>query len=109
MVDNLFLVALGNTIDMGEFTKYLDTLTQVKDWFYSLPNSVFVVVQSSTQDLYKQFSEKYPKKRFFITKVVLADCEGWMPENHWDKIKAVFGQGEADGVEKNKPKTKDGE
>jgi len=26
-----------------------------------------------------------------VIKLILKDCEGWLPEKHWDKIKAFFG------------------
>jgi hypothetical protein len=65
-------------------TDFLDTLEGIDDWFYSIPNSVFIVGTVPARTLSKKFIEKFGTHRHFVTLVSTRARAGWMPKEHWN-------------------------
>jgi hypothetical protein len=65
-----------------EVTEYLDTVEEITNWFYSLPNMVFVETEISAKELSKLVEAKFGAHRHFITKVS-ATRWGRLPKEQW--------------------------
>jgi hypothetical protein len=63
---------------------FLDTLDGVEQWFYSIPNSVFIVGTVPARMLSKKLVEQFGEHRHFITIVSKTARAGWMPTRHWN-------------------------
>ena len=72
--------------DREDVAKYLDTLDGVENWFYSLPNSIFIVGDVTARTLSKKFIEKFGEHRHFVTLVSKTARAGWMPKDHWSVL-----------------------
>ncbi len=66
-----------------QVTSFLDTLEGVEQWFYSIPNSVFIIGTVPARTLSKKFVEKFGQHRHFVTLVSKKARAGWMPKEHW--------------------------
>lgn len=86
MRNRIYIIVLGVGFIREELTKFLDTIVEVQDWFYSMPSSIFVVSSLGAEDLYQRIQAKFGQKRFFITELSQSNRQGWMPTEHWTKI-----------------------
>lgn len=85
----VYLIVLGAEINREDFTNFLDASSElVSDWFFSMPNSLFVVSRRTACDLYNTINTKFKDKRIFITQVGV-NRQGYMPTTHWEKINNV--------------------
>lgn len=66
-----------------QVTEYLDTLEGVETWFYSMPNSIFIVGRVPARDLSSQIVQRFGEHRHFVTLVSKGARAGWMPRSHW--------------------------
>lgn len=84
----LYLIAYDEKIDRNALKGFLTKSTGIGQWFYSIPQSIFVYSSSSAQELYEQIAEAFPTHgRFFVTSVPYHNSQGWLPNNHWEIIK----------------------
>ncbi len=66
-----------------QVTSFLDTQEGVEQWFYSIPNSIFIVGTIPARTLSKMLMEKFGEHRHFITIISKKARAGWMPKDHW--------------------------
>ncbi len=83
----LYLLVLGTTLKLEDVKQYVDRQSAITDWFYSMPNSMFLVSEMSASDIYKGIRSVFKEGRLFITEVSPQNREGWLPRDHWGKIK----------------------
>lgn len=83
----LYLLVLGATIKLEDVKQYVDKQNDIKDWFYSMPNSMFLVSELSASDLYQRLRLVFKDGRLFITEVSGQNRQGWLPRDHWEKMK----------------------
>lgn len=72
--------------DREDVAEFLDSLEGVNDWFYSIPNSIFIVGNLSARKLSKKFIEEFGEHRHFVTLVSKKARAGWMPKDHWNLL-----------------------
>ncbi len=70
--------------DRGDVAKYLDTVAGVENWFFSMPNSVFIIGTVPARQLSKLLVDRFGEHRHFITIVSKKARAGWIPKEHWD-------------------------
>ena len=85
----LYLLVLGATLTFDEVKNFIDGQQCVRDWFYSMPNSMFLVSDLSAPEIYDRIRSKFKEGRVFITEVSPNNRQGWMPRSHWAKINKV--------------------
>lgn len=69
--------------DRDDVSKFLDTVEGVENWFFSIPNCVFIVGTVPAKQLSKLLVEHFGEHRHFITIVSKKARAGWMPKEHW--------------------------
>jgi len=74
--------------DRDDVVKFLDTVNGVEDWFFSIPNCVFIVGTVPARQLSKLLVERFGEHRHFITIVSKKARAGWMPKEHWNLLPA---------------------
>ena len=67
-----------------QVTAHLDTWTPIKNWFYCLPNMVFIETNLSAKALSEGLSNKFGKHRHFISRVSSNDRWGVLPKDQWN-------------------------
>lgn len=88
-VRRLHLIVCDDKLKRSELTSFLDDEKDFGQWFYSMPNSLFVYSTLPAAGVYKRIKERFPGHgRFFVTAVPYHDSKGWMPNNHWEIIHA---------------------
>jgi hypothetical protein len=86
-MSNAYLyVFTPDNFERKDVSDFLNTLDGIDDWFYSIPNSVFIVGTVPARSLSKHFTERFGKHRHFITLVSKKARAGWMPKEHWDAL-----------------------
>ncbi len=72
-----------NDFDRDQVGRFLDTLDGVENWFYSIPNAVFIIGDVPAKTLSKKLVEKFGQHRHFVTLISRKARAGWMPKEHW--------------------------
>jgi hypothetical protein len=88
-MSNAYLYVFSSeTFDRADIGKFLDTLEDegVENWFYSIPNSVFIVGTMPARELSKRLREHFGEHRHFVTLVSKKAKAGWMPKDHWQLL-----------------------
>ena len=85
----LYLVASSEAIARKELTDYIESIPECSDWFYSIPNCTFVFASMSAHELFTKVRNRFPgDSRMFVTEVPTDNCQGWIPQKHWNLIYA---------------------
>lgn len=83
-MSNAYLyVFTGKDFGREEVGEFLDTIENVDNWFFSMPNSVFIVGTVPARRMSKMLVEKFGQHRHFITLISKSARAGWMPKEHW--------------------------
>ena len=82
----LYLLVLGATLNLEEVKNFVDGQECITDWFYSMPNSIFLVSGSVANDIYNLLRSRFNEGRMFITEVSPNNRQGWLPRDHWNRI-----------------------
>lgn len=83
----LYYVAIPAEFNRTDIVNYLEKIPQCIFWFYSLPNSFFMYSTFSAFDLYEKIVTKFGKKDgLFVMEIVAQNCQGLLPQEHWDII-----------------------
>lgn len=85
----LYLAIFNSKIDREQLKVFLDTLSGVTNWFYSMPNSIFIVSTLTAAELFTQIENKFGQNRFFLTEVHQINRQGRMPTEHWDIVSSL--------------------
>lgn len=85
----LYLIAHSDAYKREELIAHIESSSRTGEWFYSMPNSLFVHANMSACELYEFIARRFGKQnRIFITEVPYCNSQGWIPGGHWDIIKA---------------------
>lgn len=88
-MSNAYLyVFTPNGFDRKEVATFLDSIDGVEDWFYSIPNSVFIVGTVPARTLSRKLTEKFGQHRHFVTLISKKARAGWMPKEQWSRLPA---------------------
>lgn len=77
--------------DVASVTQFFDEMDGVDDWFYSIPNSIFLVGTVSARELSKRFMERFGEHRHFVTIISKKARSGWLPKSHWPRLDKADG------------------
>jgi len=74
-----------NGFDVKDVTSYLDSVEGVEDWFFSIPNSIFIVGTTVTaRKLSSLLRGRFGDHRHFVTLIPQKGRAGWLPKDHWN-------------------------
>ena len=65
---------------------FLDTRSEVKNWFAFLPTAIFVISDHSAQQLAEAIRTGKPGISFVITAMPDGKNDGWLGKNVWEFI-----------------------
>jgi hypothetical protein len=85
-VAKTYLVVLSGKYPHQAVVDYLDKHPRIDNWFFSFPNSVFVVTEMSARELSRVIQAPFGKYRHFVTRVS-TDRWGRLPTKHWTLFK----------------------
>jgi hypothetical protein len=83
MTNAYLYVFTSNNFDQNDVGSFLDTLEGIETWFYSMPNSVFIVGSVPARTLSKKLRERFGQHRHFVTLISKTARDGWLPKDHW--------------------------
>jgi len=83
MSNAYLMVFTPEGFDRKEVADFFDAMDGVENWFYSLPNSIFIVGSVPAKVLSKRFLEKFGQHRHFVTIISKKARAGWLPKDHW--------------------------
>ena len=86
MINAYLYVFTPKGFDRKDVTDFLDTLDGVVNWFYSIPNCVFIVGSVPARTLSRKLTEKFGEHRHFVTLISKKARAGWMPKEHWKDL-----------------------
>ena len=66
-----------------EIRKFLDEQSRILHWRYDLPNTFYLISESSAEELYKIFQNFNQKHGGFIISEVGSNTQGWLPKRTW--------------------------
>ena len=82
----LFVFATPADFTREDVTDFFDKMEGVETWFYSIPNSIFLVGTVPAKTLSKRYIERFGKHRHFVTLISKKARDGWMPKDHWSLL-----------------------
>ena len=85
-----YLILLRPTVDREDFTKYWDSVRPTDDWFYMMPNSIFITTDLTSRQISELIMKKYGNIDHVVTKVT-KDTWGWAVEEYWKRMKPYPG------------------
>ena len=74
------------TFSQQEVADFLDKTEGIDTWFYSMPNSMFIVGTVPARTLSRLLKERFGEHRHFITIISKKANAGWMPKDHWSLL-----------------------
>lgn len=81
-----YLFVYSNDLGTREDVKNaVDSIKDILHWRYDLPNSFYIISESSASKISEQIREKLGNKRFIITEIS-TNKQGWLPRKTWDLI-----------------------
>lgn len=86
-MEKVYLVVFADPIKREELKSYIESLPDIKVWFFSIPQSMFVVAGIDANSIYKKIASRFSNHgNLFVTEVPRKNCQGWMPASHWKLI-----------------------
>lgn len=83
-MEKVYMIGFAEPIKRDELKSYIEALPEIKAWFYSIPQSIFVVANIDANAIYKKIVSRFPTHgNIFVTEVPRRNCQGWMPASHW--------------------------
>jgi hypothetical protein len=68
-----------------EVQNFLDTRSEVLNWYACMSNAIFIVSDQTAETLQKAISEfNTGKNAYFIILDVKTDKQGWLPRRAWE-------------------------
>ncbi len=83
--------------------KYLDSLSQIINWRYDLPNSFYLVSELSAEEIADLILEYTKEKGRFLVTELASNKQGWLTNISWAMVNKKLDPAE---VDKEFPKTK---
>jgi len=85
-MSNAYILVFSSEIDRKSVSDFFDSMDGIDNWFYSLPNSIFLVGSVPALTISKRFMERFGQKRHFVTLISKKARQGWMPKKHWNLL-----------------------
>ena len=83
-MEKIYMICFADPIKRDDLKSYIEALPEIKAWFYSIPQSMFVVASIDANTLYKKVVSRFPEHgNVFVSEVPRRNCQGWMPAAHW--------------------------
>jgi hypothetical protein len=89
MSNSYLYVFSPKSVQRSEVGEFLNEMAGVEDWFFSMPNAVFIIGSVPARALSKNFIERFGQHRHFITLISKKARAGWMPKDHWRLLDAA--------------------
>lgn len=83
MSNAYLLVFTPGDFERDDVAELFDKMEGVENWFYSIPNSIFIVGTVPARTLSKRFMERFGQHRHFVTIISKKARGGWLPKEHW--------------------------
>lgn len=83
MSNAYLLIFTPKGFTQDDVSEFLDKMEGVENWFYSIPNSIFIVGTVPARTLSKRFIERFGEHRHFVTLISKKARGGWLPNEHW--------------------------
>lgn len=81
-----YLFVYSNDLGTRETVKNaVDSIKDILLWRYDLPNTFYIISESSANEISERIREKLGDKRFIITEIS-TNKQGWLPRKSWDLI-----------------------
>lgn len=75
---------MGNREEMKTL---LNSIPEITDWRYDLPNSFFIQSELNAKKLGGLIKRQKPDSRYFLTEINPSNRQGWLPTSTWDFLK----------------------
>jgi hypothetical protein len=83
MKKRAYIMAFSSRRDRDEIKDFLNSRSDIHDWYICFRNAVFLLATSSADELAEAYHERFPDApRVFIAHVD-EDRQGWMPSRGW--------------------------
>lgn len=86
-MSNAYLyVFIPKNFSQQDVAELLDRTEGIENWFFSMPNSMFIIGNIPSRRLSKLLMERFGEHRHFITLISKKARAGWMPKEYWKFI-----------------------
>jgi len=87
MILKPFLLVFDNSQLMRQaILDYLDTRSDVKNWFAFLPTSIVIISDQTAYKLAEIIRQKFPDVLFIISEIPVGSNDGWLDGRVWSFI-----------------------
>jgi len=81
-----YILVYSNDLGTREIVKNtIDSMKIIDIWRYDLPNSLYLISESTADEIAREIRERLGDKRFFITEIS-TNKQGWLPRKSWNLI-----------------------
>lgn len=89
-----FLIVFNDAqINRQGLLDFLDTRSEIKNWYAFLPTAVFVISENSASQIAEVIRSEFPGKNLFVSEVPRGANDGWLGANVWDFINSPKSSG----------------
>ncbi|GGA39861.1 hypothetical protein [Dyella nitratireducens] len=81
----LYAYSLKN-VSQDEISDFFDKIEGIDDWFYCIPNTIFLVGSVPARMLSQLVLQQFGSHRHFITLISKKARAGWLPKEYWPRI-----------------------
>jgi hypothetical protein len=67
-------------------TAFLDSRSEVHNWYTILPGQIFVVSRNSASEIADLLRKKFPDQFIFVGEIQPEKADGWLPKEAWTFI-----------------------
>jgi hypothetical protein len=86
-VRKVFLLGFNpQTLQREQVTTFLDEKPHFLNWLTVLPGQVFIVAESTVNELASIIREHFPGEFIFIAELSALSTDGWLPKDVWEFI-----------------------
>ena len=79
----LYVILFSDHYKMQELTTLFDSSpTEIKFWFYNMPNSLFIKSPLTSQGIYNLITSRFGVNRILVMEVPDDNRYGFVPTNH---------------------------
>ncbi len=70
----------------NDIKQYLDTLSEILDWYAYFQNSIFIISESNSDILAEKICKKFKSLDFLITEIPMNNNQGMLTKDLWQFI-----------------------
>ena len=71
-------------------TGYLDSRPEIIYWRYDLPNTIYLISESSAEKLYEVVQNFNQQRGRFLISEVSLNKQGWLPKETWNLLNKKY-------------------